>query len=407
MCELISRERENLQIAAFPSPSSESELSCASKAGLQYLDYLVSYWMPEEMWNSWSQKGRTVASILMGVPLEGIIPTTNHLESFNFVLKYKHIGRFKHSGHRLRFDVLIHLLITRILPEIYLLRHTQHNYASWLTERFRVAAGGADLVSIRSKAGPVERVTTAGILWWESDKKRDKEAREMAKVGRIVIARTNDNQFEATCASTSAIISDPSHLKYKLYLHRKGFGSCTCSDFQIRGGACKHLRTLRLYIDQWITSGKESTFYYPQTSSEAHLLSRPYASAPSPAEIVLAVGLELTDINPPLSATSALVNLVALQTLAGAEAGADHAEEISAQSDAHPSSDSWTSANGDNDEDAGPQMETRSSCLNCQVHRTQHFFVHDITLLRHNTGDQTPKWRNATTRTSIPSSEED
>ncbi len=72
-----------------------------------------------------------VASVRIGIPVESIIPTTNHLESFNFVLKYKFINPNKHSGHRLRFDIFIHLLVKEIVPEVYYRRFIQSQYVNW------------------------------------------------------------------------------------------------------------------------------------------------------------------------------------------------------------------------------------------------------------------------------------
>ncbi len=63
----------------------------------------------------------------------------------------------------------------------------------------------------------------------------------------------------------SADISNPSHLRYELVLQRHGYGHCNCLDFISRGGACKHLRLLRIYIDKWILEGLEKPFYYPLT----------------------------------------------------------------------------------------------------------------------------------------------
>ncbi|KAJ3884267.1 hypothetical protein GG344DRAFT_33122, partial [Lentinula edodes] len=94
----------------------------ASKGGILHLDYIDRYWMPVPMWQSWSESGRIAASTLLKVPVEDVIPTTNHLESFNAILKRKYIRSWLHSGYRLHFDVLIILLVTRILPDLFACR---------------------------------------------------------------------------------------------------------------------------------------------------------------------------------------------------------------------------------------------------------------------------------------------
>jgi hypothetical protein len=91
----------------------------AAAAGVLFLDYLDKIWLPRELWMSWSRFGRQEASKLLGIPVEGVIPTTNHLESFNGVLKNGHVQGLQRYGRRLRFDVFIFYLITRILPFIY------------------------------------------------------------------------------------------------------------------------------------------------------------------------------------------------------------------------------------------------------------------------------------------------
>ena len=63
--------------------------------------------MPKSLWNSWSEEGRGCAAAVLGVGIGDVLPTTNHLESFNGVLKRKHIGQWQRSGRKLRFDVLV------------------------------------------------------------------------------------------------------------------------------------------------------------------------------------------------------------------------------------------------------------------------------------------------------------
>lgn len=84
----------------------------------KYLDYMASTWMSVELWSSWSRYGREKAAAQLCIPLEGVIPTTNHLESLNGNLKRKYVPQWQHSGHRLRFDLLLYHLVSHILPQI-------------------------------------------------------------------------------------------------------------------------------------------------------------------------------------------------------------------------------------------------------------------------------------------------
>jgi hypothetical protein len=91
----------------------------AFQKALQHVNYLDSYWTTDNLWKSWSDFGRKVAASLLGCEMDGVIPTTNHLESFNGVLKRKHLRRWQNGGRRIRIDVLIQVLITHILPSIF------------------------------------------------------------------------------------------------------------------------------------------------------------------------------------------------------------------------------------------------------------------------------------------------
>ena len=96
------------QRAAFMQLSQDVSAAPAAYGGIKHIDYLIAHWMPVPMWKSWSEWGRVAASTILNIPIEGVIPTTNHLESFNSILKRKHLPAHLRSGHRLRFDSLIH-----------------------------------------------------------------------------------------------------------------------------------------------------------------------------------------------------------------------------------------------------------------------------------------------------------
>jgi hypothetical protein len=56
-------------------------------------------------------------------------------------------------------------------------------------------------------------------------------------------------------------------LTYEMVFHRSGASSCSCPDFQTRGGACKHLRAMRRIIDTWVVAGHETSFNYISSRS--------------------------------------------------------------------------------------------------------------------------------------------
>ena len=124
----------------------ENSSAVAAHGGMKHLDYLNENRMNTPLRQSWSEFGWICASSVLKIPVDGVIPMTNHLESFNAILKQKHLAAHLHSGHWLWFDSLIHLLITWILPDIFKHWKAQTDYNNWLALIFHEQAGGIDLV---------------------------------------------------------------------------------------------------------------------------------------------------------------------------------------------------------------------------------------------------------------------
>jgi hypothetical protein len=229
--------------------------------------------MTTPLWQSWSEFGRIRASSILKIPIDGVIPTTNHLESFNAILKRKHLAALLHSGHRLRFDSLIHLLITRVLPDIFKHRKAQADYNNWLALRFHEKAGGRDLVEAHKfEAKERNARRKAPVCWWVSHINRDTAAKEIISTGKIKISRTNGDGYMAICTASHVPGAKHQFLEYDLHCNRNGDAACSCPDFQTHGGACKHLRALRLTIEHWISQRLEMPFYFPTSHEEAENL---------------------------------------------------------------------------------------------------------------------------------------
>ncbi|KAJ3870920.1 hypothetical protein F5051DRAFT_446926 [Lentinula edodes] len=256
----------------------------ASKGRVLHLDYLDKYWMPVPMWQSWSECGRIAASTLLKVPVEGVILTTNHLESFNAILKRKYIRSWLHSGHRLHFDVLIILLVTRILPDLFACRLSGRNHRIWVSEHFKEAAGGLDLRVLQEKI-QAERKDLENkarrVCWWEDDPKRQALGGTLvSSIGEHVFQGTDDSERFYTCQCPSS--RNPAQ-DYTVTLHRLGRGSCNCFDFQEQGGACKHLWALRQCVDYYISTLRiETPFNYPVTLKAAQEISSATGTQPNP-----------------------------------------------------------------------------------------------------------------------------
>ncbi|RDX39548.1 hypothetical protein OH76DRAFT_1302925, partial [Lentinus brumalis] len=81
----IERER------AVMTSEVEPQDAALAAGALEHLTYLTGYWMSESLWQSWSAYGRRVAAERLGFEVSMVLTTTNHLESFNGVLKRKHL----------------------------------------------------------------------------------------------------------------------------------------------------------------------------------------------------------------------------------------------------------------------------------------------------------------------------
>lgn len=71
----------------FQSLAETPPAKVAMTGALSHLAYLKKQWMSVPMWQSWSEWGRVTASAILKVPVQDVIPITNHLESFNVILK--------------------------------------------------------------------------------------------------------------------------------------------------------------------------------------------------------------------------------------------------------------------------------------------------------------------------------
>jgi len=249
----------------------------AGKAGIKYVEYLVDTWMPKPLWDSWSEEGRIRAAEVLGVGVGSVLSTTNHLESFNGVLKRKHIGQLQRSGKRLRFDVLIFRLVLYVLPNIYAQFRLLRSFKSWKKDRFSSAAG-VEGISCQIRPKTVKKEPPHPVVaWYSPDPLRDGPAVDFVRMQRIIFVRSA-KPFEiwATCATTSADTRNCDYPRYWLTSHPSGHATCTCADWLGHGGACKHLRALRHLIASSIAAGSlQHPFHFPENISQAlHVLEQ-------------------------------------------------------------------------------------------------------------------------------------
>lgn len=230
-----------------------TEAKPSAIAVLKYLDYLEEYWLPQDLWRSWSLAGRLRAAAVLGVPVEGILPTTNHLESFNRVLKRGYIRQSERGGRRLRFDVFFHYLISSIIPAIFEAKRHETQHRGWVHSRF----GGHDFLSAHQHRprndGP--RLPIAWIPPAPSPSTRQSEGIDITRHNRLSNVRYIDEigSVEATCLSSKWAVFDSEPITYIVKICADGFGQCSCPDFQHHSpdiGACKHLFALLEYLSK-------------------------------------------------------------------------------------------------------------------------------------------------------------
>lgn len=160
----------NEEMRILEAMADDSQVPAAEK-GLLHLRYLSSYWLSPALWSSWSDFGRHSAAKILGCDFDGVLPTTNHLESFNGVLKRRHLRRWQRGGRRLRLDILVNVLVSEILPSIFEQRG---------------------------------HVTLPTVAYFTPDPARDLSARQLLDNKQISIPTHSPGGFEFTCYSSFA-----------------------------------------------------------------------------------------------------------------------------------------------------------------------------------------------------------
>ncbi|KAJ7610601.1 hypothetical protein DFH06DRAFT_1016591 [Mycena polygramma] len=234
---VLSKERELLM---------ELGTGKSVQKAIEHINYLDSYWTTDNLWKSWSDFGRKVAASLLGCEMDGVIPTTNHLESFNGVLKRKHLRRWQNGGRRIRVDILIQILIIHILPSIFQERRLYRDQELRIAEQVRRLPGGASLLQNRQKGRVIPK-----IAYLLPDSERTARAHAMLSAGQIGVPTFSqvDNSFVFVCYSSEALEIEAEPVKYAISVGIDGVVTCDCLDFKKHGGACKHIRGALLLLE--------------------------------------------------------------------------------------------------------------------------------------------------------------
>ncbi|KAJ6623738.1 hypothetical protein B0H10DRAFT_2213411 [Mycena sp. CBHHK59/15] len=238
---------------------------------VEHVDYLNDYWTTDNLWKSWSDFGRKVAASLLGCEMDGVIPTTNHLESFNGVLKRKHLRRWQNGGRCIRVDVLIQILIIHILPSIFQERRLYCEQVLRIAAQVRRLPGGENLLKTRSSG----RQIIPKIAYLLPDVQRDERARDLLTAGQIGVPAfvPDPNTLVFTCYSSQALEIERAPIQYTISVGFDGVVTCTCPDFEKHGGACKHIRGALFLLDNFRAQGiNMPTIPIPLSLTDAHAL---------------------------------------------------------------------------------------------------------------------------------------
>lgn len=244
------------------------------------------------MWHSWSKWGCRKAAEHIGIPIQSVIPMTNHLESFNCIIKCKFIHSWLCLGNCLQVGFLILILITWILPDIFRRHQTRAVEKDWILQHFEQQSGGKDLLQNQKETTPNRGKEVQKVTWWSTNESRHNAAVALVLKGLLLsISHPDPDTYTAACASSTT-----ADMLYSMSLWCSGEGACSCPDFQTHSGACKHLQALCFVIDSLVLIGQEWTFRFPTTPLEAAQVEKRSIASTSFLDTKLSPPIDLSAI---------------------------------------------------------------------------------------------------------------
>ncbi|CAK5273591.1 unnamed protein product [Mycena citricolor] len=269
---LILHERRLLEAALEESPESSHAISKA----ITHLDYLDNYWLSENLWESWSNHNRRAVANILLCKIEGVIPTTNHLESFNGVLKQTHLKHWQHSGRRLRVDVLLNVLVLHILPSIFEQRQMYKDQNNHIAALIQLLPGGASL--LEDDEPPQSGFCAPKVAYLTPDVQRNVEAQALLDAGQVdaPTALPGNVGLLLACYSSHSLSVEKNPTIYSVRVGFNGVVSCSCLDFSSQGGACKHIRAALLLIAELCSTRGMSipNIPIPKSANDALILQQ-------------------------------------------------------------------------------------------------------------------------------------
>ncbi|CAG8784299.1 2044_t:CDS:2 [Cetraspora pellucida] len=209
--------------------------------GVKFLNYLNKQWA-EDLLYSWCFDGRMRAAKVLGIPLEKLPTTNNHLEGMNEYLKNNQLSRFQRNSRRLRADVLYIILVNEVIPNILTLRHLAIDLEQKKAERRK------ELNIMNPSDRKILKQEFLQVAYLSPSIKHDESAKKLLDMNKVIKYEIKDStgniyvkvESETTpgLIYTTCVYGQPTNI------------CCQCLDFLQKGIMCKHLRAAALYIDE-------------------------------------------------------------------------------------------------------------------------------------------------------------
>jgi len=224
----------------------------------------------------------------------------------------------------------------------------------------RALPGSKEL--LKSQMAPVtqERVT---IAFLSSDIARETAAQSLVEHKQISVPDYDPCGLRFFCYLSMATEYDIKSKIYSIWLGYNGVASCKCPDFEIRAGACKHIRTALIHIHQLCLDHNLAIppIPIPKTEADTRLLQINIVTL----EVLPAAGENITDPLGPLSmAAEAVQDFLSDEFINATSAPGDEAES-------DEELDSESNASEDGNEFDFVSILSFNLCLNHFMHFTE------------------------------------
>lgn len=236
--KFITEKKESLKDLISKVKVSESKNNILH-GGVKFLTYLEKQWAGNLLY-SWCLNGRKRAANALGVPLEKLPTTNNHLERINEYLKNNQLKRFQRNGRLLRADVLYVALVSEIIPNIFALRDLTIDLEKEKAERrkeFNIMDPSTREILMRE---------FPQIAYFAPSPNRDESAKSLFQMKKVIgyeIEKTGklyvrvESETTPQLIYTTCVYGQPTDI------------CCQCPDFLQNGILCKHLRAAAFYIE--------------------------------------------------------------------------------------------------------------------------------------------------------------